>query len=64
MPGVTSVIVGVRSLAQLYDNLAAATWSLTAEEVSCLDKVSTTPLPYTYWHSTNWGNEQAMLKLL
>ena len=32
-PGVTSVIVGARREEQLVDNLKAATWTMTAEEV-------------------------------
>ena len=47
-PGVTSGIIGARNEAQLKDNIAAAGWSLTAEEVERLDTVSATPLPYPY----------------
>jgi aryl-alcohol dehydrogenase-like predicted oxidoreductase len=39
-PGVTSVIVGARSEAQLRDNLAAATIALSADERARLDAVS------------------------
>ncbi|RYY43145.1 MAG: aldo/keto reductase, partial [Sphingomonadales bacterium] len=45
-PGVTAVLFGARSEEQLRDNLAAAEWSLTAEEVARLDKVSQRALPY------------------
>ena len=34
----------------LSDNLDAASWELTAEEVALLDRVSARPLPYPYWH--------------
>jgi aryl-alcohol dehydrogenase-like predicted oxidoreductase len=44
--GVTSVIVGARTEEQLRDNLAAASWSLKPEEISKLDQVSATPVPY------------------
>lgn len=44
--GVTSVIIGARSEAQLLDNLAAADWNLTVDEVQRLDSVSATPLTY------------------
>ncbi|MHA6630960.1 aldo/keto reductase [Pseudonocardia sichuanensis] len=49
-PGVTSVIIGARTPEQLEDNLDAASWELTAEEVARLDEVSARPLPYPYWH--------------
>jgi aryl-alcohol dehydrogenase-like predicted oxidoreductase len=39
-PCVDTVIVGARNEAQLRDNLAAATWSLTDAEVIRLDEVS------------------------
>jgi aryl-alcohol dehydrogenase-like predicted oxidoreductase len=39
-PGVTSVIIGARTPEQLEDNLGAATWELTTEEVDRLDEVS------------------------
>lgn len=45
-PGVTSLIIGVRTEAQLRDNLAAATWSLSPEEVTRLSAVSATPPGY------------------
>jgi aryl-alcohol dehydrogenase-like predicted oxidoreductase len=49
-PGVTSVIVGARTDAQLADNLAAADLKLTAAEMKRLDAVSRPPLAYPYWH--------------
>jgi aryl-alcohol dehydrogenase-like predicted oxidoreductase len=49
-PGVSSLIVGVRSEAQLVDNLAAADLHLSAEERDHLDRVSAIPLLYPYWH--------------
>ncbi|MGH7912454.1 MAG: aldo/keto reductase, partial [Candidatus Dormibacteraceae bacterium] len=49
-PAVSSVIVGARTLAQLEDNLLAAGWELTPEEVRRLDRVSARPLPYPFWH--------------
>jgi aryl-alcohol dehydrogenase-like predicted oxidoreductase len=47
-PGVTAPIIGARSLAQLDDNLAAAGWALSPEQVNRLVAVSTRPLPYPY----------------
>jgi aryl-alcohol dehydrogenase-like predicted oxidoreductase len=47
--GVTSVILGARNEAQLADNLAAAGWTLSAEELARLDAASATPPPYPQW---------------
>lgn len=49
-PGVTSLIVGVRSEAQLDDNLAAADLHLSADERERLDAAAAIPLLYPYWH--------------
>lgn len=43
-PGVTSVLIGARSDAQLEDNIAAANWSLSPEEIERLDRASQ-PVP-------------------
>jgi aryl-alcohol dehydrogenase-like predicted oxidoreductase len=48
-PAMTSVILGARTLAQLQDNLGAADWDLSDEEVRELDEVSDPGLPeYPY----------------
>ncbi|XP_074658078.1 1-deoxyxylulose-5-phosphate synthase YajO-like isoform X2 [Tubulanus polymorphus] len=48
-PSVTSVIIGVRTLAQLEDNMgASAGWCLTDEEMETLDKASAYD-PLFYW---------------
>jgi aryl-alcohol dehydrogenase-like predicted oxidoreductase len=47
-PGVTAPIIGVRTMAQLEDNLGAAGWSLSAEQNQKLDQASYMPLPYPY----------------
>jgi len=49
-PGVTSVLIGARRDEQLIENLKAATWRLTTEEVRRLDEVSAVPPIYPYWH--------------
>jgi aryl-alcohol dehydrogenase-like predicted oxidoreductase len=54
-PGVSSVIVGARTEEQLKDNLAAADWRLTEDEVARLDRVSARPLPYPYWHQQKFN---------
>jgi aryl-alcohol dehydrogenase-like predicted oxidoreductase len=57
-PGVDTVILGARDETQLRDNLAAATWRLTAEEVARLDEVSALPEPYPQWHQHKFGVER------
>lgn len=57
-PRVDTVIIGARNEAQLRDNLAAATWSLTAEEVAKLDAASARPLPYPQWHQQRFAGER------
>src|SRR6478609_6759374 len=57
-PGVDTVIVGARDEAQLRDNLAAASWRLSASEVARLDDVSALPEPYPMWHQHKFGIER------
>ena len=57
-PRVDTVILGARNEDQLRDNLAAATWRLTAEEMKRLDEVSALPEPYPYWHQHKFGIER------
>ena len=48
-PGVTSVIIGAKTKAQLEDNLKTTTWEMTADEVARLDALSAPPRLYPYW---------------
>lgn len=48
-PGVTSVIIGAKTLEQLRDNVAAADLQLSAEELSTLNEVSRLPREYPGW---------------
>jgi aryl-alcohol dehydrogenase-like predicted oxidoreductase len=48
-PGITSVIIGAKSLEQLADNLAAADLTLSGAEMSRLDEVSAIPREYPGW---------------
>jgi aryl-alcohol dehydrogenase-like predicted oxidoreductase len=48
-PHVTSVIIGATKMEQLSDNLAAATLTLTNDEVSRLDELSALPPEYPGW---------------
>ncbi len=57
-PGVDTVILGARDETQLRDNLAAATWRLSAEEMARLDEVSALPEPYPMWHQHKFGIER------
>jgi aryl-alcohol dehydrogenase-like predicted oxidoreductase len=45
-PGVTSTIIGARTMEQLEDNLGALDVKLTPEHIATLDKASTPSLPF------------------
>ena len=47
-PGITAPIIGARNMKQLEDNLGAAGWSLSAEQMEQLNTASKTQLPYPY----------------
>jgi aryl-alcohol dehydrogenase-like predicted oxidoreductase len=49
-PTVSSIIFGARNEAQLRENLGAADWQLTSEQVSQLDAASAVTPIYPYWH--------------
>jgi aryl-alcohol dehydrogenase-like predicted oxidoreductase len=49
-PTVSSVILGARTEEQLRQNLGAANWRLTSEQVAGLDAASETKPIYPYWH--------------
>jgi aryl-alcohol dehydrogenase-like predicted oxidoreductase len=55
-PTVSTVIVGARDEEQLADNLRAADWTLTTEQIARLDKASATPLAYPYWHQRDFAD--------
>ncbi len=57
-PGVTTVIIGGRTEAQIADNLGAANVKLTTEERGRLDKVSLPTLLYPYWHQAQTANDR------
>ncbi len=48
-PGVTSVIMGVKTKEQLLDNMKTSDWEMTADEVARLDELSKPPRAYPYW---------------
>ncbi|CAG0986035.1 partial 1-deoxyxylulose-5-phosphate synthase YajO, partial [Anaerolineae bacterium] len=47
-PAVTAPIIGVRTLAQLEDNLGAVGWTLGEAHTTSLNTVSHKRLPYPY----------------
>jgi aryl-alcohol dehydrogenase-like predicted oxidoreductase len=49
-PTVATVIIGARNEEQLQQNLGAAGWNLSAEQVARLDKASQREPIYPYWH--------------
>jgi aryl-alcohol dehydrogenase-like predicted oxidoreductase len=49
-PTVSSLVIGARNEEQLRQNLGAAGWSLTPDQVAILDKASEPVVPYPYWH--------------
>lgn len=49
-PTVSSVIIGARNEEQLRQNLDAAGWNLTKEQVEKLDRASEQAAIYPYWH--------------
>jgi aryl-alcohol dehydrogenase-like predicted oxidoreductase len=55
-PTISTVIIGARNEAQLRDNLAAASFALTAEQVARLDEASQSLIPYPYWHQRQFQN--------
>ena len=57
-PSVSSVLVGAKNEQQLRDNLAAATWELSAEEMTRLNDVSAIPFSYPHWHQRRFGAER------
>lgn len=53
-PTVACVAVGARTVEQLLDNLGAADWRLTDEEVERLSAASASPPPYPYSHQARF----------
>lgn len=49
-PTVSTVIIGARNEEQLLDNLGAADWQLTKEQMRRLDEASKIVPAYPYWH--------------
>ena len=56
---VASIILGVRTLEQLNDNLGTSEISLTPEDINLLNQASATPAGYPYRFITNYGQRHA-----
>jgi aryl-alcohol dehydrogenase-like predicted oxidoreductase len=48
-PGVASAIVGMRTVEQLKETLAATEWQLASDEEACLDALTRPPMDYPYY---------------
>ncbi len=57
-PTVSSVIMGARNEQQLRDNLGAAGWKLTPEQISKLDAASDVTPVYPYWHQRQTASDR------
>jgi len=49
-PTVVNIVIGARNEKQLEENLGAAGWSLTVDQMKRLDEVSAVEPVYPYWH--------------
>lgn len=49
-PTVSTIVLGARNEDQLKQNLGAIGWNLSKEHIAALDKASTVPVAYPYWH--------------
>ena len=59
-PGVTSVIIGAKTVAQLEDNIAATTFTLSADELNRLDVVSALIKEYPQWMVERQGSDRIL----
>lgn len=54
-PSVSTLVIGARNEEQLKQNLGAVGWNLTKDQVAALDKASSVPIPYPYWHQNGFA---------
>ena len=59
-PTVASVIIGARDEEQLRDNLGAAGWNLSPEQVARLDAASETDTIYPFWHQRGFAERNPL----
>ena len=57
-PGVTSLVIGARTAAQLQENLGAGTLRLEPGEMAALEAASRLPLRYPYWHQAATASDR------
>ena len=57
-PTVATIVIGARNEAQLKDNVDAAAFTLTPEQVKRLDEASARPKIYPYWHQQTTYSER------
>jgi aryl-alcohol dehydrogenase-like predicted oxidoreductase len=57
---VASLIIGARDEKQLRDNLTAADFTLTKEQVEQLDEASATQVAYPYWHQRQFSDRNPL----
>ncbi|WP_431102999.1 aldo/keto reductase [Roseateles noduli] len=57
-PTISTLIIGARNEQQLRDNVGAADFKLTAEQIKRLDDVSATRPVYPYWHQRDTFSER------
>jgi aryl-alcohol dehydrogenase-like predicted oxidoreductase len=59
-PTVASVVIGARDEKQLRQNLGAAGWNLSEEQVAKLDAASELTPPYPYWHQRQFAERNPL----
>ena len=59
-PTVSTVIIGARNEEQLRQNLAAAGWSLSPEQIAALDRASEQTPIYPYWHQWQYAERNPL----
>jgi aryl-alcohol dehydrogenase-like predicted oxidoreductase len=57
-PTIASIVIGARNEEQLWHNLGAVGWNLTAEQMAKLDAASEVTPPYPYWHQRQEASER------
>ncbi|HTB98605.1 MAG TPA: aldo/keto reductase [Terracidiphilus sp.] len=62
-PGVSSVLLGASKITQLEDNLAAAHWAMTEEELAMLDSLTRVAPTYPNWFNAKIFDAQAKTAL-
>src|SRR5271163_3661318 len=59
-PSISTIIFGARNEEQLWQNLGAVGWKLTADQVAKLDKASEVTKIYPYWHQVQFANRNPL----